>query len=144
MLPALSHSLVKTCARKWIRNRVAHVVEGQAAREVDAPNQRVGGLPEVADHEKARFLDTRGNACLYCCPRLVRRNALLHLFEDVLVSGLDAEEDPLAARAAHLLEELLVDMRDPAEAFPRQGQVGGSDCLGELERPLVVEREEIV
>src|SRR5258708_22661801 len=143
-LPALAHTLVEAGAGGRGRNRIADVIEGEAAREVDALDERVGGLAQVADHEEAGGLDPGRDARLDGSARLVRRDAFLHLLQDVLVAGLDAEEDPLAAGAAHLLEERSVDVRDAAQAFPRKWEVGGLDRLRELEGALVVESEQVV
>ena len=44
----------------------------------------------------------------------------------------------------HLLEERLVDVRDAAEALPRQRQVLLLDRLRQLEGALVVQREQVV
>src|SRR5216683_4758008 len=48
------------------------------------------------------------------------------------------------AGAMHLLEQRLVDMRDAAEAFPREWQVLLLDRLSQLECALVVECEQVV
>src|SRR5438105_11077771 len=62
--PPLADSVVKAGSREWVGNRVADIVEGQAAREVDAADQRVGGLPDVSDHEESGRLDPGRDACL--------------------------------------------------------------------------------
>src|SRR6266581_4099621 len=103
-LPALAHPFVESSSRQGVRDRVADVVEGQAAREVDAADQRVGGLPQVADHEEARRLDPGRDACCHGRAGLVRCDAL-------------------AAGPVHLLEQSLVHVRDSAEAFPRERQM---------------------
>src|SRR5207245_1791152 len=142
--PALANAFVEAGARQWIRDGVADVVQRQAAREVDAADQGVGRLADVADHEEPGGLDSRGDARLDGGARLVRRDALLHLLEHAVIAGLDAEEDSLAARAMHLLEESLVNMGDPAQALPCERKTSLFDRLRELEGPLVVEREEVI
>src|SRR5258708_3120993 len=101
-LPALPNALVEAGSGQRVRNRVAHIIEGEAAREVDALDERVGGLAQVADHEEAGGLDPGRDARLHPRARLVRSDAFLHLLQHVLVACLDAEEDPLAPRAPHL------------------------------------------
>src|SRR3982074_3507288 len=52
MVAALAHAFVEPGPGQRIGDRVADVVERQAAGEVDALDQRVRRLAEVADHEK--------------------------------------------------------------------------------------------
>src|SRR5713226_242287 len=120
LLAPLVDAVVEARAGQRVGDGVADVVEGQAAGEVDAADQGVGGLAKVSDHEEAGRLDTGSDACLDCGAGLFGRNPFLHLLQDVGVARLDAEEDSLAAGAMHLLEQSLVHVRDAAETFPRQ------------------------
>src|SRR5229473_1440222 len=143
-LPALAYAFVEAGPGQRVGDGIAHVVERQAAGEIDAANQRVGGLAQVSDHEESRRFDPGGDTSLDGGPSLVGCDALLHLLQYVFVAGLDAEEDSLAAGAMHLLEQRPVDVRDPAQAFPCQWQMLFLDRLGQLERALVIECEEVV
>src|SRR5580704_14906775 len=64
MLAAFADALVKAGARQRVRDRVADVVEGQAAGEVDAAYERVRGLAQIADHEESCRLDPGRDASL--------------------------------------------------------------------------------
>ena len=44
----------------------------------------------------------------------------------------------------HLVEQSAIDMRDPAEALPRQRETSRLDRARELERALVIQGEEVV
>src|SRR5256885_13860999 len=109
---ALAHALVEARPRQRVGDRIADVVERKAAGEVDAAEEGVGRLAQVADHEEARRLDARSDARLDRRAGLVRRDAFLHLLQHIFVARLDAEEDALAAGAMHLLEERPVNVRD--------------------------------
>src|SRR6202051_4063027 len=101
-LPALAHPLVETGAWQRVGDGVAHIIEGQAAGEVDALDQRLRGLAEIADHEEAGRLDTGRDARLDGFSGLVGGDALLHLLEAALVAGFDTKEEAFAAGATNL------------------------------------------
>src|SRR5882762_743888 len=76
-LAALAHAFVETRTRKGIGDRVAHVIQREAAGEVDAADQGVSRLAQIADHEEAGRFAARRDTGVYRGAGLVRRDAFL-------------------------------------------------------------------
>ena len=141
---AIGDPLREVRARQRVGHGETHVVERQRAGEAQCVKHGVVGLAGVAEDEERPDLKAGTTSGLYRVSCLRRRDLLVHQLQDLVVAGLDAEEDAEAARVSHLLCGRVVEGVDPTQALPQEVQAAAPDLLADLEDAAAVQSEYVI